>query len=93
MEHNRPDLDALSGAAILWLCPMLRDPRITKEQTIGALCSLVRRVKEIDEKISPSVYDPTKPDTGDRPPLGDDYNLLFDAIFDEIHAIIPPPAG
>ena len=43
------------------------------------------RMAEIDSDISKSGYRPVS-DNEDRPPDGDDYNLLWDAILDEIKA-------
>lgn len=49
---------------------------------------LRRRMIEIDSDISKSMYNGGD-DSNDRPPTGDDYNLLWDAILDEIRAVYP----
>lgn len=57
--------------------------------------SLLVRVAEIDSQITKSAYytgddSAIKRGDFDTPPTGDDYNLLFDAIMDEIIALLPP---
>ena len=57
---------------------------MAKTASVIDLCrNILIRMREIDRDISPSVYNGGN-DTNDRPPNGDDYNLLWDAILDEI---------
>lgn len=42
------------------------------------------RMAEVDSYVSKSLY--SSEHTEDRPPEGEDYNLLFDAVIDEIKA-------
>lgn len=85
MEHNRPDLDALRGNPAEYKARLLRGD-IPHAAALNALSCIVTRAREIDDAMHDS--------SGSAlPPTGDDYNLLFDAIFDEIDAIIPAPGG
>jgi hypothetical protein len=54
--------------------------------TTEELCrNIWARMVEIDGDITKSLYNPTLPgDNPDRPPEGDDYNLLWDAQLDEM---------
>lgn len=51
------------------------------QSTYDLANNLLIRMKEIDRPISGGL--------DDRPPDGDDYNLLWDAILDEIRAVCP----
>ncbi len=52
--------------------------------------ALLKRMREIDKDITKSLYNPEQENgSNDRPPEGDDYNLLWDAILDEIRAYCP----
>lgn len=53
--------------------------------------ALLTRAAEIDSDITKSAYY-GRSDNDDRIPTGDDYNLLFDAIMDEITALLTPEA-
>lgn len=65
----------------------LRWPRGTSTKTRQGLTALLKRMAEIDSCITPSIYGQHEP-FADRPPTGDDYNLLWDAILDEITALV-----
>lgn len=66
---------------------------------IEKLCrNLLTRMQEIDSNISSSMYpnsvhqrchNRSGPLKQDEPPTGDDFNLLWDAIVDEIKAACP----
>lgn len=56
-------------------------------ETSDLIRNILTRMEEIDGDISKSLYADV-PDTEDRPPNGDDYNLLWDAIIDEITATL-----
>lgn len=51
------------------------------------LKNILVRMAVIDKEITASAYNGGD-DTKDRPPTGDDYNLLWDAILDEINAVV-----
>jgi hypothetical protein len=48
--------------------------------------NLLVRMREIDNDITAN---DGRDDSDDKPPTGDDYNLLWDAILDEIKAVCP----
>ncbi len=56
---------------------------MTIEQLIA---NLRTRMTEIDSHITKSAYRELGPDEQDECPTGDDFNLLWDAIQDEIAA-------
>lgn len=45
--------------------------------------NILIRMAEVDGNISKSLYADV-PDTEDRPPTGDDYDLLWDAVINEM---------
>ncbi len=54
---------------------------------INALAAnMAMRMREIDGRISKSLYRKLNPGEQDECPTGDDYNLLWDAILDEFRA-------
>lgn len=55
--------------------------------------NLVTRMVEIDERLTKSLYRNLTPEEQDESPTGDDYNLLWDAILDEFHAVGVDLAG
>ncbi len=60
----------------------------TAQSTYDLALSIMRRMREIDSDITKSGYNGGD-DSKDRPPEGDDYNLLWDAILDEVRAYCP----
>lgn len=65
----------------------LRWPRLTTKSTRVCLQNIIKRMAGIDRAITPTIYGEHKP-FADRPPTGDDYNLLWDAIINEISALM-----
>lgn len=58
-----------------------------KGMKVKTLClNLAIHMREIDERISPSLYRELRPGEQDRPPSVDDFNLLWDTILDEAAA-------
>jgi hypothetical protein len=56
--------------------------------------NLLARMGEIErDHVSKSLYRDLAPGEQDEPPDGDAYNLLWDAILDEIHAAWPGLSG
>jgi hypothetical protein len=60
--------------------------------------AILNRMAEIDCNLTTSAYLPAKVvaccgaarlERPDEPPTGDSYNLLWDAILDEIRAVLP----
>ncbi len=51
--------------------------------------NILRRMGEIDGHVAISAYRPLKDGEQDLPPTGDDFNLLWDAILDEVRAACP----
>lgn len=70
--------DLFNRVAMAWL---------SKRKARKALQNIILRMAEIDGRISKSAYHGGD-GSQDRPPEGDDYNLLFDAVLDEIAAAL-----
>jgi hypothetical protein len=51
--------------------------------------NIIVRMAEIDSDITTDGYDTPKKNREPRPPEGDDYNTLWDALIDEIRAACP----
>ena len=65
----------------------LRWPLLTAKNTRVCLQTIIMRMVQIDRDITASAYNGGD-DSKDRPPTGDDYNLLWDAILDEINSLV-----
>jgi len=59
--------------------------RLLEARGAKTLVTITHRMEEIDSAITPSTYFCGRADD-DTPPTGDDYNLLWDALIDELSA-------